>query len=147
MLHVIPHSVPARRYSDLLSLDLLVPFAIVRGKPHRVDESGECLEGEPGREDETDPKLRHMLRFWLCTGHVASPAGDWAWWFYYDRWRKYSTHRPDNLCCIHSISHRMNARILLEERPPRRAATLTQEGELDEHAEKELSRDGCGAVC
>src|SRR3546814_10126598 len=92
--------------------------------------------GEPRREDETDPKLRHMLRFWLCTGHVASPAGDWAWWFYYDRWRKYSTHRHDNLCRIHSISHRMNARILLEERPPRRAANLTQEGECDEHADR-----------
>src|SRR3546814_13671027 len=68
-----------------------------------------------------------MLRFWLCTGHVASPAGDWAWWFYYDRWRKYSTHRHDNLCRIHSISHRMNARILLEERPPTRAAHSKQE--------------------
>src|SRR3546814_11634700 len=87
-----------------------------------------------------------MLRFWLCTGHVASPAGDWAWWFYYDRWRKYSTHRHDNLCRIHSISHRMNARILLEERPPRRAANLTQEGECDEHAEKESSRDVGGAA-
>src|SRR3546814_5457525 len=71
-----------------LALDLLAAVAIVRGKPHRVDEIGEGREGEPRREDETDPKLRHMLRFWLCTGHVASPAGDWAWWFYYDRDRK-----------------------------------------------------------
>src|SRR3546814_4138970 len=47
---------------------------------------------------------------------------------------------------IHSISHRMNARILLEERPPRRAANLTQEGECDEHAEKESSRDVGGAA-
>src|SRR3546814_9415266 len=62
-----------------LALDLLAAVAIVRGKPHRVDEIGEGREGEPRREDETDPKLRHMLRFWLCTGHVASPAGDWAW--------------------------------------------------------------------
>src|SRR3546814_14630565 len=57
-----------------LALDLLAAVAIVRGKPHRVDEIGEGREGEPRREDETDPKLRHMLRFWLCTGHVASPA-------------------------------------------------------------------------
>src|SRR3546814_3292481 len=40
----------------------------------------------------------------------------------------------------------MNARILLEERPPRRAANLTQEGECDEHAEKESSRDVGGAA-
>src|SRR3546814_9712821 len=53
-----------------LALDLLAAVAIVRGKPHRVDEIGEGREGEPRREDETDPKLRHMLRFWLCTGHV-----------------------------------------------------------------------------
>src|SRR3546814_4793693 len=51
-----------------LALDLLAAVAIVRGKPHRVDEIGEGREGEPRREDETDPKLRHMLRFWLCTG-------------------------------------------------------------------------------
>src|SRR3546814_20279301 len=54
-----------------LALDLLAAVAIVRGKPHRVDEIGEGREGEPRREDETDTKLRHMLRFWLCTGHVA----------------------------------------------------------------------------
>src|SRR3546814_20708895 len=86
-----------------------------------------------------------MLRFWLCTGHVASPAGDWAWWFYYDRWRKYSTHRHDNLCRIHSISPRLNARILLEERPTRRADNLTQDGECDEPADKASSRTFGGA--
>src|SRR3546814_1091266 len=38
-----------------LALDLLAAVAIVRGKPHRVDEIGEGREGEPRREDETDP--------------------------------------------------------------------------------------------
>src|SRR3546814_19734982 len=114
-----------------LALDLLAAVAIVRGKPHRVDELGEGREGEPRREDETDPKLPHMLRFWLCTGHVASPAGVWAWWFYYDRWRQSSTHRHERLSHIHSISHRLKARILFDERHPIRPSNINNPRGMD----------------
>src|SRR3546814_17835489 len=66
-----------------LAPDLLAAVAIVRGTPHRVDAIGEGREGEPRREEETEPKLRHMLRIWLCTGQVATPSGYLAWWFYF----------------------------------------------------------------